>query len=126
MLGIAAAVCSTASFAPQAWRVIRTRDTEAISKRMYLITVIGFALWTAYGATLRQWPLIVPNAICLGLSAFILAMKILPRRQVEQVAETLGVEPEREAAGPGDGGRLSPCPPSSPRAGRPAGDRAWR
>jgi MtN3 and saliva related transmembrane protein len=46
-------------------------------------------LWTAYGVLLAQWPLIATNAICLLLSAFILAMKILPRRRKEAVAEAL-------------------------------------
>lgn len=88
-VGILAAICSTTSFAPQAWRVLKTRDTRAISKRMYVITVIGFALWTAYGIMGGQWPLIVPNLICLGLSAFILVMKLLPRSKVEAVAASI-------------------------------------
>ncbi|MBM0207223.1 hypothetical protein JNW90_32705 [Micromonospora sp. STR1s_5] len=50
LVGTLAAICSTTSFAPQAWRVLKTRDTEAISTRMYIITVVGFALWTAYGS----------------------------------------------------------------------------
>jgi MtN3 and saliva related transmembrane protein len=59
---------------------------------MYVITVVGFALWTAYGVMNWQWPLIVPNAICLALSGFILAMKVMPRRQVEAVASALKPE----------------------------------
>ncbi len=89
LIGILAAICSTTSFAPQAWRVLKTRDTDAISTRMYVITVIGFALWTAYGIMGRQWPLIVPNTICLALSAFILAMKLLPRRRVDAIANAI-------------------------------------
>lgn len=49
MVGGAAALASTISFAPQAWKIIRTRDTKAISAGMYAITVTGFALWTIYG-----------------------------------------------------------------------------
>jgi MtN3 and saliva related transmembrane protein len=56
---------------------------------MYVITVVGFALWTAYGIMGRQWPLIVPNAICLALSAFILTMKLLPRRRVDAIASAI-------------------------------------
>jgi MtN3 and saliva related transmembrane protein len=89
IVGILAAICSTTSFAPQAWRVLKTRDTEAISKRMYVITVVGFALWTAYGIMGRQWPLIVPNAICLTLAAFILVMKLLPQRKVDVIADAI-------------------------------------
>jgi MtN3 and saliva related transmembrane protein len=86
MLGIAAAVASTISFAPQAWKIIRTADTRAISTGMYLMTVSAFALWTAYGARLGQWPLVVSNAICFLLSGFILTMKLLPRGKKRAVS----------------------------------------
>ena len=89
IVGTLATICSTTSFVPQAWKVVRTRDTSAISKRMYAITVTGFSLWLAYGLLLGQWPLIVTNAACLALSGFILAMKLLPRRHREAVADAL-------------------------------------
>lgn len=89
IVGYAATLCSVSSFVPQAWKVIRTRETAAISRGMYFITVLGFALWLAYGLLLGQWPLILTNGICLLLSAFILGMKLLPRRRREAVAEAL-------------------------------------
>jgi MtN3 and saliva related transmembrane protein len=89
IVGALATICSTTSFVPQAWKVIRTRDTSAISTGMYVVTVAGFSLWLGYGLLLGQWPLIVTNGVCLALSAFILAMKVLPRRKKEEVAETL-------------------------------------
>lgn len=89
MIGSLAALASTISFTPQAWKIIRSRRARDISTAMYALTVCGFALWTTYGVLLGQWPLIVPNAICLGLSAFILTMKLLPRRQREAVADAL-------------------------------------
>ena len=61
ILGAGAAVASTVSFIPQAWRIIRTADTKSISIGMYIITVTGFALWTAYGVRLGQWPLVAAN-----------------------------------------------------------------
>jgi MtN3 and saliva related transmembrane protein len=92
-VGALAALASTTSFVPQAWKIIRTRDTDAISAAMYAVTVVGFALWLAYGLLLGQWPLIVTNGLCLALSAFILAMKLLPRRQREAVADALDPTP---------------------------------
>jgi MtN3 and saliva related transmembrane protein len=92
-VGALAALASTTSFVPQAWKIIRTRDTDAISAGMYAVTVVGFALWLAYGLLLGQWPLIVTNGLCLALSAFILAMKLLPRRQREAVADALDPTP---------------------------------
>ena len=89
IIGYLAALCSTTSFAPQAWRIVKTRDTSAISSKMYIITVVSFALWLAYGIMKGEWPLILTNGICLALSAFILAMKLLPQRKKEEVADAL-------------------------------------
>ncbi|HEV7264513.1 MAG TPA: SemiSWEET transporter [Falsiroseomonas sp.] len=88
-MGAAATLCSVSSFAPQAWKIIRTRDASGISTRMYVITVVGFSLWLAYGVLLWQWPLILTNGICLLLSGLILVMKLLPRRRRAAVAEAL-------------------------------------
>jgi MtN3 and saliva related transmembrane protein len=89
VVGALATLASTTSFAPQAWKIILTRDASAISTRMYAITVTGFTLWLTYGILLGQWPLIVTNAICLALSSFILAMKLLPGRKRDFVADTV-------------------------------------
>ena len=94
LLGYFAAITSTSSFAPQAWKIIKSRQTKDISTGMYLLTVLGFALWLVFGLLERQWPLVASNGICLLLSAFILMMKLLPQRQKEEVADVLS-EPER-------------------------------
>ncbi len=92
VFGWLATLCSTISFVPQAWKIIKTRETKDISRGMYMITVAGFACWTTYGVLLGQWPIIVTNSICLALSAFILVMKLLPQREKEAVAEALDPE----------------------------------
>ena len=89
LIGFLATLCSTTSFAPQAWKIIRSRDTSSISARMYVVTVVGFAFWLTYGLMKSEWPLIVTNGICLLLSGFILVMKLLPPPQRDAVAETL-------------------------------------
>ncbi len=66
---------------------------------MYAITVAGFALWATYGVLVAGWPIVASNSICLALSAFILAMKLLPRRDKEKVADALGVEPAEKPPG---------------------------
>lgn len=89
LVGYAAALCSTASFTPQAWKIIKSRNTGDLSAGMYALTVCGFALWLAYGVLQRQYPLIVANFICLVLSGFILLMKLLSRPQKDAVADML-------------------------------------
>ena len=76
LVGVGAALCSMGSFAPQALKILGERDASGVSLRMYVITVIGFSLWSAYGVLLQSWPLIVSNLVCLALSALILALKL--------------------------------------------------
>lgn len=75
VIGTLAALCSMTSFIPQIAKIWRDRDASEISLRMYLITVTGFSLWTAYGVLTRSWPVAVSNVICLALSGAILALK---------------------------------------------------
>jgi MtN3 and saliva related transmembrane protein len=89
LIGGVATVASVTSFFPQAWKVLKTRDTSAISAKMYAITVTGFTLWFIYGLRLASWPLIAANGLCLLLSAFILIMKLLPQEKKEAVASAL-------------------------------------
>ena len=89
IIGYIAAVVSTASFAPQAWKIIKTRKTDGLSTGMYTMTVAGFALWLGYGIATNQWGLISSNAICLVLSAFILIMKCAPAAIKQTVCETV-------------------------------------
>jgi len=81
LIGYVASVCSVVSFLPQALKVIRTKNTEAISARMYLLTVMGFALWTTFGIMKGELPIIVANSICFCLSAFILGAKLKGSRR---------------------------------------------
>ena len=92
IIGALAGAASTASFTPQAWKVVKSRRTADISVGMYILTVGGFTLWTTYGILKGAWPIIVPNAICLAFAAFILMMKLLPRREKEKVADLLDPE----------------------------------
>jgi MtN3 and saliva related transmembrane protein len=89
IVSLFAATLSMISFVPQAWAIIRDRNTDGISLKMYLITVAGFIAWLLYGVLLRQWAIIVQNIICLALSAFILTMKLLPQKDKEAVANAL-------------------------------------
>jgi MtN3 and saliva related transmembrane protein len=89
IIGTIAAMLSVASFAPQAWRIIRTREVDGLSKKTYFLTSLGFAMWTAYGVLQGDWPIIVPNVLCLMFALFILTMLVLPKHKREEVADKL-------------------------------------
>jgi MtN3 and saliva related transmembrane protein len=88
-VGVVAAALSVTSFVPQAWRVIRTRETKDLATPMWVMNVVGFAMWTTYGVLIESWPIIVPNAICCVLAAFILVMKLAPRPTKHRIADAI-------------------------------------
>lgn len=75
-LGYLAASLTTLSFVPQAVRVIRTRDTRAISLVSYAMFCAGIAFWLAYGIAVRAFPIVAANAITLVLASTVLVLKI--------------------------------------------------
>ena len=75
LLGYVAAITTTACFLPQAFRVIRTRNTEAISLWMYILFVVGLMMWLGYGLLLGSLPIILANTFTLGQAAVILYFK---------------------------------------------------
>ena len=88
-IGAIAALLSVTSFVPQAWRVIKTRETKDLATPMWVMNVAGFALWTIYGVLIATWPIIVPNAICFLLASFILVMKLASSPTKQRIASAL-------------------------------------
>jgi MtN3 and saliva related transmembrane protein len=76
MIGAAAAILTTLSFIPQAIKVVRTRETEAISLAMYALFTTGVMLWGIYGLMTWQWSIIIANGITVILAATILSLKV--------------------------------------------------
>ena len=76
IIGMLAALLTTAAFVPQAAKVVRTRDTAAISLAMYALFTAGIALWGVNGVMTWQWSIIIANAITFMLAAIILSIKV--------------------------------------------------
>jgi len=75
-IGIAAALLTTAAYAPQAIQAWRTRSTKDVSLPMFLMMVSGILLWLIYGLLIGDLPLILANAMTLLLAGAILVAKI--------------------------------------------------
>lgn len=76
MIGTIAAVLTTLSFVPQAYQVIKTKDTSGISLGMYIAFVIGVFLWIIHGVNIQDYNLIGANAITFIFTSIILTYKI--------------------------------------------------
>ena len=75
VVGTTAALLSITSFAPQIVKIWREKDASSVSLRTYVVTVVGFACWIAYGAMIQAWPVIASNTACLLMSGAVLALK---------------------------------------------------
>jgi MtN3 and saliva related transmembrane protein len=73
--GYAAALCTTGAYVPQVLKVWRTRATQDISLKMFLVLVMGLVLWLTYGVWKGEWPLILANGVTLMLASTILFFK---------------------------------------------------
>ena len=73
---MAAAVLTTAAFAPQAIKAWQSRSTKDVSLAMFTMMVTGNALWLIYGILIGDMPLMIANAVTLVLAGAILAAKI--------------------------------------------------
>ncbi|MBK5198427.1 MAG: SemiSWEET transporter, partial [Methyloceanibacter sp.] len=71
-----AATLTTAAFVPQALHIIRHKETRGISLFMYVSFATGVAFWLLFGCLIGNLPIVISNAITLGLALAIIAMKL--------------------------------------------------
>ena len=76
LIGNAGAILTTVYWLPQAIKIIRDRDTRALSLPTNLGFTVGILLWLLYGMALPDWPLIWSSAITLALMVVIVALKV--------------------------------------------------
>jgi MtN3 and saliva related transmembrane protein len=76
VLGYVGACLTTAAFVPQAWKVLKTRETHSISLAMYVLFTLGVLLWLLYGVAIESLPVICANAVTLILASLILVVKL--------------------------------------------------
>ena len=86
MLGFAAAfwgILMAISPALQIRKMIQHRSSREVSVAYFSVLLIGFALWLAYGISIDNWYLIVPNAVVIMVCAttIAIALRFRVRRQ---------------------------------------------
>ncbi len=75
-IGAAGAVLTTVCWVPQAMKIVRERDTRAISLPGTTPCVLGVLLWLVYGLALLDRPLIGSSLVTFAMTSIILALKI--------------------------------------------------
>ena len=80
VIGLAAAVCTTAANLPQLKKAWSTGQTDDISLNMLLVLTCGLALWVVYGVLKEDIVIILANGISLTLIGALLWLKLLQGR----------------------------------------------
>jgi MtN3 and saliva related transmembrane protein len=75
-IGYAGAFCTTISFLPQVYKVLKEKDASSLSLSMYLIFTFGVCLWLIYGLLKNDPVIIIANIITLLFASIILISKI--------------------------------------------------
>jgi len=72
-LGVAAAswaILMALSPLLQIREIRRRRSSAGVSIAYFCVLLVGFALWIAYGVARRDLPLMIPNTVALGVTAY--------------------------------------------------------
>ena len=76
LLGLAAAVLTTAATVPQVLKSWRTGETHDLSLKMTLALAGGLALWVGYGFLQSDYVVMSANAAGLCLALTLVALKL--------------------------------------------------
>lgn len=75
-IGATGAALTTLCWVPQTVKIIRERDTRAISLPGTTLCVLGVLLWLVYGFAIVDAPLIGSSLVTFAMTAIILVLKI--------------------------------------------------
>ena len=76
VLGFTAGILTTAAFLPQVWKTWRSKSAKDLSRGMYAILCLGFAMWCVYGLLIGSAPIVLANGLVLVLGSAVLWMKL--------------------------------------------------
>jgi len=90
-LGYAAATLTTAAFLPQVLHTWRSRSARDLSVIWLVTFSVGVGGWLAYGVATHSRPVIIGNAITLGLTGTLAYLKCRYRDAVASATERSSV-----------------------------------
>jgi MtN3 and saliva related transmembrane protein len=76
IIGLCAAVLTTAAFLPQVYKTWKTKDVSALSLPMLALFFVGVLLWLIYGVLLSSPSLILANSITIISVMILFVFKI--------------------------------------------------
>jgi len=85
IIGLAAALMTTISNIPQAYKIIRTKETKGISVWSNIVLFTGLVVWVVYGFLRNDWPIIIANFISAFITAVVIFLKLTSKKVIEDI-----------------------------------------
>lgn len=76
VIGLVAGLITTLGFVPQVVKGYRSGSMEDVSLTMPMALMVGMGLWLVYGILLGDLPIILWNAVSIGLNAAMVFLKL--------------------------------------------------
>jgi uncharacterized protein with PQ loop repeat len=69
-------------------KMLLHHSSREVSIAYFWVLLVGFTLWVAYGLTISNWYLVVPNAVAFTVGATTIAVALRYRLRSEPVGRT--------------------------------------
>lgn len=81
IIGLIAAVLTTAAFLPQVYKTWKTKDVSSLSLPMFSMFFVGVVMWLIYGLLIESPAIILANTITVFSSFLLVYFKIKYRNK---------------------------------------------
>ena len=81
IIGLIAAILTTAAYVPQVIKTWKTKDVESLSLSMYVVMFTGVAMWFTYGIFLNSLAIVLANIVTGVLTFTLIFLKIKYREK---------------------------------------------
>jgi len=75
IVGIAAGICTSSSTVPQIVKTLNTKKAEDVSVFMFIVLIGGNGLWTWYGLSKSDVPILVTSFLAISLNVIMLVLR---------------------------------------------------
>jgi len=75
IIGLVAGCCTSAASIPQIVTTIKTKKVTSVSPWMFLVLLVGNALWAYYGFAKKDLPITLTNCVSVLLDLVMLSLR---------------------------------------------------
>ncbi len=80
VIGVAAALCASTMAVPQAWRCIRSRQSDGVSPLTWYLIIANAGLWILWGAASHDYIAGIPSVVTLPAASIVVVRSHLSRK----------------------------------------------